>query len=97
MDPMGIPKMFNSYYCNDEKQARPIQELIEAFSQTGTEGINVACSEELSFTAAEWNAKSEKEQQEILMNYRIAYLGETMVNWCPQLGTVLANVKWWTA
>jgi leucine--tRNA ligase len=51
----------------------------------------VACSEELSFTAAEWNAKSEKEQQEILMNYRIAYLGETMVNWCPQLGTVLAN------
>ena len=83
--------MFNSYYCNDEKQARPIQELIEAFSQTGTEGINVACSEELSFTAAEWNAKSEKEQQEILMNYRIAYLGETMVNWCPQLGTVLAT------
>ena len=51
----------------------------------------MACSEELSFTAAEWNAKSEKEQQEILMNYRIAYLGETMVNWCPQLGTVLAN------
>ena len=87
----AFQKMFNSYYCNDEKQARPIQELIEAFSQTGTEGINVACSEELSFTAAEWNAKSEKEQQEILMNYRIAYLGETMVNWCPQLGTVLAN------
>lgn len=53
--------------------------------------MNVACGEELSFTAAEWNAKSEKEQQEILMNYRIAYLGETMVNWCPQLGTVLAN------
>ena len=84
-------KMFNSYYCNDKKQARPIQELIEAFSQTGTEGMNVACGEELSFTATEWNAKSEKEQQEILMNYRIAYLGETMVNWCPQLGTVLAN------
>ena len=76
--------MFNSYYCNDKKQARPIQELIEAFSQTGTEGMNVACGEELSFTATEWNAKSEKEQQEILMNYRIAYLGETMVNWCPQ-------------
>ena len=87
----AFQKMFNSYYCNDEKQARPIQELIEAFSQTGTEGINVACSEELSFTAAEWNTTSEKEQQEILMNYRIAYLGETMVNWCPQLGTVLAN------
>ena len=84
-------KMFNSYYCNDKKQACPIQELIEVFSQTGTEGMNVACGEELSFTAAEWNAKSEKEQQEILMNYRIAYLGETMVNWCAGLGTVLAN------
>ena len=93
----AFQKMFNSYYCNDEKQARPIQELIEAFSQTGTEGINVACSEELSFTAAEWNAKSEKEQQEILMNYRIAYLGETMVNWCPQLEPYLPTMKWWTA
>ena len=83
--------MFNSYYCNDEKQARPIEELIEAFSTNGTQGMNVACGEEMDFTADEWNAKSEKEQQEILMNYRIAYLGETMVNWCPQLGTVLAN------
>lgn len=84
-------KMFNSYYCNDEKQARPIEELIQAFGIYGTEGMNVACSEELSFTADEWKAKSEKEQQEILMNYRIAYLGNTMVNWCPDLGTVLAN------
>ena len=83
--------MFNSYYCNDEKQARPIEELIQAFEQTGTNGMNVACGEELSFTAEEWKAKSEKEKQEILMNYRIAYLGETMVNWCAQLGTVLAN------
>ena len=84
-------KMFNSYYCNDEKQARPIEELIEAFSTNGTQGMNVACGEEMDFTADEWNAKSEKEQQEILMNYRIAYLGNTMVNWCPALGTVLAN------
>ena len=84
-------KMFNSYYCNDEQQARPIEELISAFETTGTEGMNVACGEELSFTADEWKAKSEKEQQEILMNYRIAYLGNTMVNWCPDLGTVLAN------
>lgn len=84
-------KMFNSYYCNDEQQARPIEELIQAFGIYGTEGMNVACSEELSFTADEWKAKSEKEQQEILMNYRIAYLGNTMVNWCPDLGTVLAN------
>mgnify|MGYP000628757392 FL=1 len=84
-------KMFDSYYCNDEQQARPIEELISAFETTGTEGMNVACGEELSFTADEWKAKSEKEQQEILMNYRIAYLGNTMVNWCPALGTVLAN------
>lgn len=83
--------MFNSYYCNDEKQARPIEELIEAFGTNGTQGMNVACGEEMDFTADEWNAKSEKEQQEILMNYRIAYLGNTMVNWCPALGTVLAN------
>ena len=83
--------MFNSYYCNDEQQARPIQELIDAFAIYGNEGLNAACSEELSFTAKEWKAKSEKEQQEILMNYRIAYLGETMVNWCQALGTVLAN------
>ena len=84
-------KMFNSYYCNDEKQARPIEELIEAFSTNGTQGMNVACGEEMDFTADDWNAKSEKEQQDILMNFRIAYLGNTMVNWCPALGTVLAN------
>ena len=87
----AFQKMFNSYYCNDEQQARPIQELIDAFAIYGNEGLNAACSEELSFTAEEWKAKSEKEQQEILMNYRIAYLGETMVNWCQALGTVLAN------
>ncbi|MDR2038319.1 MAG: leucine--tRNA ligase [Bacteroidales bacterium] len=84
-------QMFNSYYCNDEKQARPISELIDAFGQVGTQGLNVACSEELHFTSDEWNAKSEREQQEILLNYRIAYLSDTTVNWCSQLGTVLAN------
>nr|WP_291592590.1 class I tRNA ligase family protein [Bacteroides sp.] len=84
-------KMFNSYYCNDEQEARPIEELEKAFAIYGNEGLNAACSEEISFTAEEWKAKSEKEQQEILMNYRIAYLGETMVNWCAELGTVLAN------
>ena len=84
-------KMFNSYYCNDEKKALPIESLIEAFETVGTEGLNVACGEELSFTAAEWKAKSDKEKQEILLNYRIAYLGDTMVNWCSELGTVLAN------
>jgi len=84
-------KMFHSYYCNDAQQARPIEELIDVFKIQGTKDLNIACSEELSFTAEEWNAKSEKEQQEILLNYRIAYLADTMVNWCPALGTVLAN------
>ena len=87
----AFQKMFNSYYCNDEQQARPIEELEKAFAIYGNKGLNAACSEEISFTAEEWNAKSEKEKQEILMNYRIAYLGETMVNWCAELGTVLAN------
>ena len=87
----AFQKMFNSYYDNDRQQARPVEELTQKFAETGTKGLHAACSEELCFTADEWKAKSEKEQQEILMNYRIAYLGETMVNWCPQLGTVLAN------
>ncbi len=84
-------KMFNSYYCYDGQQARPIDELIEAFAQQGSEGLRVACSEELLFSAQEWNGMDEQAQQETLMNYRIAYLGNTMVNWCPALGTVLAN------
>ncbi len=84
-------QMFNSFYCNDEKKAMPIDELIKAFEISGTEGLNVACSKELSFTAEEWTSKTDKEKQEILLNYRIAYLGDTMVNWCSALGTVLAN------
>jgi leucyl-tRNA synthetase len=84
-------KMFESYYCYDEQQARPIAELVEVFEQQGTKDLNIAHTEEIAFTAEEWKAKSEKEQQEILMNYRIAYLADTMVNWCPALGTVLAN------
>ena len=84
-------QMFNSYYCNDEQQARPISELIEAFGKYGNNGLNAVQTEELHFSAEEWNVKTEKEQQEILMNYRIAYLGDTMVNWCSALGTVLAN------
>ena len=84
-------KMFGSYYCNTCQKAQPIEQLVEAFGKNGTQGIDAACGEELSFTAAEWNAMSEREREEVLMNYRLAYLGETMVNWCPQLGTVLAN------
>ena len=84
-------KMFNSFYCNSCQKAQPIEKLIAHFSQKGTEGLDVACTEEMSFTADEWNAMDEKQQQQTLMNYRIAYMGETMVNWCAGLGTVLAN------
>ena len=84
-------QLFKSYYCNQAKQARPISELVEKFAANGTEGLDVAESKPLSFTAAEWKAMSEKEQQEILMNYRLAYQAEALVNWCPELGTVLAN------
>ena len=84
-------QLFNSYYCNQAKQARPISELIEVFAKQGTEGLDLACSKPLSFTATEWNAMGEKEQQETLMNYRLAYQAETLVNWCAELGTVLAN------
>lgn len=84
-------KMFNSFYCNSCQKAQPIEKLIEHFSQKGTEGLDVACTEEMSFTADEWNAMDKKQQQQTLMNYRIAYMGETMVNWCAGLGTVLAN------
>lgn len=84
-------QMFNSFYCFDEQKAMPITELVKAFETVGTQGLNVACGEEMDFTAEEWKNKSTKEQQEILLNYRLAYLADTMVNWCPQLGTVLAN------
>ena len=87
----AFQKMFNSFYCNTCHKAQPIEKLVEHFNQKGTEGLDIAQSEELNFTADEWNAMSEKEQQQTLMNYRIAYLGETMVNWCAGLGTVLAN------
>ena len=87
----AFQKMFNSFYCNTCHKAQPIEKLVEHFNQKGTEGLDVAQGEELSFTADEWCAMSEKEQQQVLMNYRIAYLGETMVNWCAGLGTVLAN------
>ena len=84
-------KMFGSYYDNAKGKAMPIEDLVAHFEKNGSEGIDAAQSETLTFTAEEWKAMNEKEQQEVLMNYRIAYLGETMVNWCPKLGTVLAN------
>lgn len=84
-------KMVESYYDTSLDKARPIADLIAQFEKQGTEGIHAACSQELHFTADEWKAMDEKQKSDTLMNYRIAYLGNTMVNWCPQLGTVLAN------
>ena len=83
--------MFESYYCNRAQKALPISQLVEHFAQQGSANLDVAQTEELSFTAGEWNSWDEKRRQQVLMNYRIAYLGETMVNWCAGLGTVLAN------
>jgi leucyl-tRNA synthetase len=87
----AFQKMFQSYFDNTLQKAQPIADLEAKFAQNGTEGVNAACSEELTFSAAEWKAMGEKEKQQTLMNYRIAYLGESVVNWCPGLGTVLAN------
>ncbi len=84
-------RMFNSYYDNTQQKARPIEELEKYLSEHGTEGLDAACSEELKLTTTEWNAMTEKEKRHTLMNWRMAYLGETMVNWCAGLGTVLAN------
>ena len=84
-------KMFNHYYDNKAKCSHPISELIEKLGKEGSANIDAACTREINISAAEWNAMSYKEQQELLMNWRIAFLNETMVNWCPQLGTVLAN------
>lgn len=84
-------RLFHSYYDNTRDQARPIDELIQHFTTKGTEGLDISQSEEISFTAEEWNQWDEVKRQETLMNYRLAYLGETMVNWCEALGTVLAN------
>ncbi len=83
--------MFNSYYDTKVGKAMPVADLIKHFEQSGTEGVNAHTSKNISFTAAEWNSMDEKQKSDMLMNYRIAYLGNTMVNWCPKLGTVLAN------
>jgi leucyl-tRNA synthetase len=84
-------QLFKSWYNKKTDKAEPITGLIEEFEKNGNAGIEAATTQEEIFTAQEWKAMSEKEQQEILMNYRIAYQSETMVNWCPALGTVLAN------
>ncbi|MDR0686285.1 MAG: class I tRNA ligase family protein, partial [Dysgonamonadaceae bacterium] len=88
--------MFNSYYdtsqaSGENNRARPIEELIKHLEKYGTDNLNAAQTESLCFTANRWNAMNGREQQEVLMNYRLAYLADTVVNWCPKLGTVLAN------
>ena len=87
----AFERMFESYYDYTLQKAMPIKDLVRHFEEEGTLNLNVAQSEELIFSARDWSSMDEQEQQEKLMNYRIAYLGETMVNWCPGLGTVLAN------
>ena len=87
----AFERMFESYYDYRLQKALPIKDLVRHFEEEGTLNLNVAQSEELIFSARDWSSMDEQEQQEKLMNYRIAYLGETMVNWCPGLGTVLAN------
>ena len=84
-------KMFNSYYNTGLDKARPIDELVAYFEQHGTEGCNAHTTSTDTFTADEWNAMTQVQHNNVLMNYRVAYLGNTMVNWCPKLGTVLAN------
>ena len=87
----AFQKMFNSFFCNKCQSAQPIEQLIKHFEEKGTEGLDVAQTENLTFTAEEWKAMDEKQKSDVLMNYRIAFMGETMVNWCAGLGTVLAN------
>ena len=87
----AFKRMFESYYDRNADKAEPIERLVRHFEERGTEGVNAVCGKELTFTADQWKAMSDKEKSDTLMNYRIAYLGNTMVNWCPKLGTVLAN------
>ena len=84
-------KMFGCWYDKDMDKARPIEDLVAAFEKGGSAAVNAACSEGPAFSAEQWKAFSEKEKADVLMRYRIAYQGESTVNWCPALGTVLAN------
>jgi len=84
-------QVFNSWYCKDEDQAKPIETLIERFAQEGNASVKAECDETKVFTSEEWLSKTAKEQEEILLAYRLAFRSETMVNWCAELGTVLAN------
>ena len=85
-------QLFESWYCKLHEQAFPISDLIDVFEEEGNIGLNAKCGNtQPDFSAAMWNSFSEEKKQKILLNYRLTYLAETEVNWCPQLGTVLAN------
>ena len=84
-------QMFKHWYNNKTQKAEPIERLVEEFSRNGNKNINAACGNVPEFSASDWKNMSEKEQQEVLLSYRLAYLADVMVNWCPALGTVLAN------
>ena len=84
-------QLFKHYYDNNANKALPISSLVERFAKQGTEGLDAACTEPMTFTADEWNSWDEVKQQQVLMNYRLAYLADIPVNWCAELGTVLAN------
>lgn len=84
-------KLFHSWYDNKLNQARPIETLISTFEQGGNETVQAVCDETELFTAKDWSSFDDRKKREILLNYRLAYRAETVVNWCPALGTVLAN------
>ncbi|MGC9374358.1 MAG: leucine--tRNA ligase [Bacteroidales bacterium] len=84
-------EMFEHWFNNKTQKAEPIERLVDIFAQEGNKNIDAATDQKDVFTADQWNRMSEKEQQTVLLNYRLAYLADTMVNWCPELGTVLAN------
>lgn len=84
-------RMFNHWYNNATLKAEPIEALINEFEKNGNAKVDAVCSDVRDFTASEWKAMNEKEQQDILLAYRLAYLADVLVNWCPALGTVLAN------
>ena len=84
-------QLFKHYYDNTEGKAQPISDLEARFAKHGTESLDAACTENLAFSADEWNSWDEARRQQVLMNYRLAYLADIPVNWCAELGTVLAN------
>ncbi len=84
-------QMFNHYYDTDDAKAMPVSKLVKHLEAHGTDGLHAAATKDLTLTADQWRAMDERQQSDVLMNYRLAYLGNTMVNWCPKLGTVLAN------